>query len=802
MRILKRNLAFVLAMVMALSLTVSAKGIEDYTDANEIAFAEAVDVLTEMGILEGTDGVFNPTDILTREQGAKIIAYLMLGKSAADNLNVAEAPFTDVPANRWSAGYIAYCASQGIVKGVNANEFNPKGELTGTAFATMLLRACGYGVNGEFEGARWESEVNAQALKLGVFDGNLGVNFSAACTREEAALYAFNTLMDVYTVKYSELFGTYYAGSTVLDQETKNFMTLNDELYGYEPSYTVDEASDAFGRKGHVWLNAKNKVVTGLYASEADYVYTTGVKAKTLYADLGLSKAATATVVVNGWESADNNFAITKTGTNVLGGNGVLTEIYLGEDANGETTVYVVQIHTYLAKVTAVNAKKGTVTVNPLSATSNANVTFKTTEFAKDDLVLVTYALNEKGKFDIQSMELAETVEGTITARSANAYIKLDGEKMEYAADAVKANLNKAAFDENTVVVDNYGYAMDIAEMTAGKVVVDGYVKVTDSAVDTDKFDAATGAVVKAKFFADGATEVLNLYVEKRDLDNDSTTAKELAYKTIATDGKTVEWTKVNVDKVDDLEGIVYGYTMTEDGEIVLVKLNSADYIYKTNVAVAFDAKRVGKIDGAEVRVNADTVATVIESDDVDTFEGYTAIDFEAAKVEVLAIKNASGVIVEMYINGTVGNTEDDHVTIYYAGAAGDVEDIDNTTKLYTVTAADGETYTYVYEGTLTAKTAYNVKIGTTDVADADGKIAEVLNPEGHGEFVVETVADDNQAIKLVGIARTFHIAEDVTVWNVTDGVIADTMDAGDTIVVDADKEGTIVAIFIIKDAE
>ncbi|MBQ2651624.1 MAG: S-layer homology domain-containing protein, partial [Clostridia bacterium] len=125
MRILKRNLAFVLAMVMALSLTVSAKGIEDYTDANEIAFAEAVDVLTEMGILEGTDGVFNPTDILTREQGAKIIAYLMLGKSAADNLNVAEAPFTDVPANRWSAGYIAYCASQGIVKGVNANEFNP-----------------------------------------------------------------------------------------------------------------------------------------------------------------------------------------------------------------------------------------------------------------------------------------------------------------------------------------------------------------------------------------------------------------------------------------------------------------------------------------------------------------------------------------------------------------------------------------------------------------------------------------------------------------------------------------------------
>ena len=98
MRILKRNLAFVLALVMALSLTVSAMGVEDYSDVNEIAFVEAVDVMTEMGILEGTNGVFNPEKVLNRAEAAKIIAYMLLGKNAADNLQAVTAPFADVPA--------------------------------------------------------------------------------------------------------------------------------------------------------------------------------------------------------------------------------------------------------------------------------------------------------------------------------------------------------------------------------------------------------------------------------------------------------------------------------------------------------------------------------------------------------------------------------------------------------------------------------------------------------------------------------------------------------------------------------
>ena len=102
MKLLKRNLAFVLtlAMVLGLMVSASAMNIKDYSDYNEITHLEAIDLLTSLGILEGTDGKFNPQDVLTREQGAKIIAYLMLGKEGAEALSTSVAPFKDVASGR------------------------------------------------------------------------------------------------------------------------------------------------------------------------------------------------------------------------------------------------------------------------------------------------------------------------------------------------------------------------------------------------------------------------------------------------------------------------------------------------------------------------------------------------------------------------------------------------------------------------------------------------------------------------------------------------------------------------------
>ena len=148
MRTLKKSLALVLALVMVLGLGVigasADNALDNYTDASEIgdAYYEAVGVLTGLGIIDGmTETTIEPTGTYTREQAAKIIATMVLGVKNAESLTCVEAPFDDVPADRWSAGYIAFCVEQGIIDGMTDTTFEPTGTLTGFQWAKMLLAA-------------------------------------------------------------------------------------------------------------------------------------------------------------------------------------------------------------------------------------------------------------------------------------------------------------------------------------------------------------------------------------------------------------------------------------------------------------------------------------------------------------------------------------------------------------------------------------------------------------------------------------------------------------------------------------
>ena len=70
MKTWKRSLAFVLALCMMLSLTAFA-GYEDYSDVDELTYVETVDVLSELGIIEGDEtGAIDPT---AREQDCQTI---------------------------------------------------------------------------------------------------------------------------------------------------------------------------------------------------------------------------------------------------------------------------------------------------------------------------------------------------------------------------------------------------------------------------------------------------------------------------------------------------------------------------------------------------------------------------------------------------------------------------------------------------------------------------------------------------------------------------------------------------------
>ncbi len=194
MRTLKKSLSLVLALVMVLGLFVVGTNAA-YADKETITYADAVEVLTGLGVIEGyPDGEFKPIASVTRAEAAAMITRMMLGREAADKLPIGDVKFSDVPETNWAAKYIAFCANRGIIVGMGDGTFHPSENVTGTQMATMLLRALGYGVMGEYEGKGWDINAVADALYYKVFEDSKVTDFSKAASREETALYVFNTL--------------------------------------------------------------------------------------------------------------------------------------------------------------------------------------------------------------------------------------------------------------------------------------------------------------------------------------------------------------------------------------------------------------------------------------------------------------------------------------------------------------------------------------------------------------------------------------------------------------------------------
>ena len=189
---MKKLLALVLALVMSMSLVTISNAA--FKDADKIDYKEAVDVMNAIGVFVGDEnGNFNAKENLTREQAAKIIAYLELGDKTADAL-VGSNIFTDVASTRWSAGFIGYCAQAGVVNGVGDSKFNPTGALTALQFGKMLLVELGYDAKAEkMEGIDWAINTSKLMAKAKLMDGIDG-SVNQVITREQAAKMSLNAL--------------------------------------------------------------------------------------------------------------------------------------------------------------------------------------------------------------------------------------------------------------------------------------------------------------------------------------------------------------------------------------------------------------------------------------------------------------------------------------------------------------------------------------------------------------------------------------------------------------------------------
>ena len=577
MKTLKKSLCLVLALVMVLGFgAISASADLDYEDTKDITYAEAVDVMSGIGVLEGyEDGTFLPTKEVSREEAAKIIAYLMVGSSSeADALSTTADPFEDVSKDRWSAGYIAYLVQKGVINGVGEGKFDPTGKVTGLQFAKMLLTALGYGVNDEYVGETWAINVAKDALQYGIFADNLNGANNTPATREECALYAFNTLW-LKKVTYSALLGGYIeniGGNYYWTSGDPNNAESNKaSTFANDFGLWIDDVdSDAFYRPVGYEYKVGKKVITATYGADQylEASYTTPVTGNEMYNLLGstlVKRVADdsndkyiATVYIDGvGGEIDGDYVdeyITKSNLDdvLFTGYGISTKVYVlpaeySDDAKGEgyTEVRVCISNTLLAEVvdvTAASKTKDAKTIAEIATIPEDNsapdqenmhkqaVTFETEAFAEGELVLVTYSFKgvKNDAPEVQSMVAATLTDAKITRytnKTGVPYIKAGGNEYtgaanDYVVDGQRAseiNEKEVMNKTYTLILDEYGYVIGITQ----EAVVTNYVYVSqfgqkiDSTGSLSDYTTLSAYIWKAdaesKTGAKGGVELVNI---------------------------------------------------------------------------------------------------------------------------------------------------------------------------------------------------------------------------------------------------------------------------------------------------
>ena len=524
---MKKFLSLVLALVMTMSLVTVSAGAKDFADSDKIQYTEAVDVMSAVKVIDGyTDGSFNPSATLTRGAAAKIICNLILGPTTASALVADAAPYKDVPTNHTFAGYIAYCQKEGIISGYADGSFRPANSLTGYAFMKMLLGALGYDAKVEgYTGPNWSVNVAKRAINIGLADDLIG-NFNGikAVNREEACLYAFNTLKATM-VEYDTtitIAGVTVAGArndVVNNAKTETVKDDNKMQFAekYFTKLTAKPDTDAFERPATTWSVGNEKVGTYVDYDQMVAEYTTAVSGKELYDAVG--KTAFDDYDFSSYVDGDDSNLYKEISKNnkddvTSTGNGALTQVFVNED---DEKAVVTVVNTYLAQATTdYNSKKDTVTFDVYGLTGEKGTVsgedFAIENIKEDDFTLVTYSYKDEEIKSIDEVKTIADTEITSFKSGKDGNLTVGGTKYEYNAVAaydpdVLKDYTQAGGETNlkdltyNVYLDQYGYIVGVDLVSTP----DNYVFVTG--VDSNTSFLANKTWTANAIFIDGTAK-------------------------------------------------------------------------------------------------------------------------------------------------------------------------------------------------------------------------------------------------------------------------------------------------------
>ena len=287
---------------MLLSVMVMGTGAA-FTDQDEIQNAEAVDMTSALGIIDGyEDGSFQPAENIERGEAAKMISAMLNG--GRDSVQeTTESSYNDVlgSVDAWANKYIEYCTARGVVSGVGGDRFAPASNVTGTQLAKMLLVSLGYDSvkEGYQDNAMWSVNVNTDAVAAGLYAGIETIDMSAPLSRDNAAQMIWNAL-NAYTVFYL----------TDISDATVTETTLLADVYGASITSGIMTEISNYNRDTGVYTYVIEPVDSSAQFTVANDAFT--VESTVDYSDLF---AMNVTVVRDGkdalniWADADNVIA-------------------------------------------------------------------------------------------------------------------------------------------------------------------------------------------------------------------------------------------------------------------------------------------------------------------------------------------------------------------------------------------------------------------------------------------------------------------------------------------------------------
>ena len=372
----RKALSLILAFAMAVSLfTVGASAAEPTYGDTAGHWAEAsIERWSGYGIIQGSNGKFDPDGQLTCAQLATILARLLKLPAAKD------AGFIDNPADAWYYDAINRCAAAGILKGNGDGTVTPNASITRERAMVMLARALGIEPLSRPDLSKYADVAQvspyAQGYLAALIEAGIvgGVTADRLAPQDNITRAATVTILDRAIQTYADKAGAAVSASGGLVLVVADDVTVSGTIGRLLiPTDNIVVIVSGSKNIGSIAITGNHSTVI-LDNATADDVTSSGVGSKvetkngSHIKNIALTESASGAVVAAGSGTTIDNVANSAPGAAVTG-SGTVKSVASDTDVTVETKNTEVK-NTGRSEITVTDAKGKETTVKPGTSTT------------------------------------------------------------------------------------------------------------------------------------------------------------------------------------------------------------------------------------------------------------------------------------------------------------------------------------------------------------------------------------------------------------------------------------------------